>query len=86
MLDPQITPLVPVLKSYWLIVHVAIIVSSYGFFGLAALLGLIVLIIMLLKPNQKIETSIKEMSYVSEMSLTIGIYLLTIGTFLGGRW
>jgi cytochrome c-type biogenesis protein CcsB len=86
MLDPQITPLVPVLKSYWLIVHVAIIVSSYGFFGLSAVLGLFVLIIMLFKSNKKIETSIKEMSYVSEMSLTIGIYLLTIGTFLGGMW
>lgn len=86
MLDPQITPLVPVLKSYWLIVHVAIIVSSYGFFGLSAVLGFFALIIMLFKQNKKMEISIKEMSYVSEMSLTIGIYLLTIGTFLGGMW
>ncbi|MBS7333143.1 MAG: cytochrome c biogenesis protein CcsA [Weeksellaceae bacterium] len=86
MLDPQITPLVPVLKSYWLIVHVAIIVSSYGFFGLSAVLGIFALIIMLFRQNKKMETSIKEMSYVSEMSLTIGIYLLTIGTFLGGMW
>lgn len=86
MLDPQITPLVPVLKSYWLIVHVAIIVSSYGFFGLSAVLALFALIIMLFKQNKKMEISIKEMSYVSEMSLTIGIYLLTIGTFLGGMW
>ncbi len=86
MLDPQITPLVPVLKSYWLIVHVAIIVSSYGFFGLSAVLGFFALIIMMFKQNKKIEVSIKEMSYVSEMSLTIGIYLLTIGTFLGGMW
>lgn len=86
MLDPQITPLVPVLKSYWLIVHVAIIVSSYGFFGLGAVLGFFSLIIMLFKQNKKMEISIKEMSYVSELSLTIGIYLLTIGTFLGGMW
>ena len=26
------------------------------------------------------------MTYVSEMSLTIGIFLLTVGTFLGGMW
>src|SRR5690606_264503 len=31
LLDPQITPLEPVLKSYWLMVHVGIITSSYGF-------------------------------------------------------
>jgi len=86
MLDPQITPLVPVLKSYWLIVHVAIIVSSYGFFGLSAVLGIFALIIMLFKQNEKMKKSIKEMSYVSEMSLIIGLYLLTIGTFLGGMW
>lgn len=86
MLDPQITPLVPVLKSYWLIVHVAIIVSSYGFFGLSAVLAIFSLIIMLIKPNKKIDVSLKEMTYVSEMSLTIGVYLLTVGTFLGGMW
>ena len=30
-LDPQITPLVPVLKSYWLMIHVSVITASYGF-------------------------------------------------------
>ena len=86
MLDPQITPLVPVLKSYWLIIHVAIIVSSYGFFGLSAVLGIFSLLIMLFKSNDRIKVSLKEMAYVNEMSLTIGIFLLTVGTFLGGMW
>ena len=31
LLDPEITPLQPVLKSYWLMIHVAIITGSYGF-------------------------------------------------------
>ena len=43
-LDPEITNLVPVLKSYWLMIHVAIIVASYGFLALGALLGLIALV------------------------------------------
>ncbi|MEC9209816.1 MAG: cytochrome c biogenesis protein ResB, partial [Bacteroidota bacterium] len=42
-LDPEITNLVPVLKSYWLMIHVAIITASYGFFSLGAILGLIAL-------------------------------------------
>ena len=42
--DPEITNLVPVLKSYWLMIHVAIITSSYGFFALGAVLGIINLI------------------------------------------
>lgn len=43
-LDPQITPLVPVLKSYWLIIHVTIITASYGFFGLSFVIAMIVLV------------------------------------------
>jgi hypothetical protein len=38
-MDPQITNLVPVLKSYWLVIHVATITASYAFLGLGALLA-----------------------------------------------
>ncbi|RXJ45981.1 cytochrome c biogenesis protein [Gelidibacter gilvus] len=86
MLDPQITPLEPVLKSYWLMVHVGIITSSYGFFGLSAVLSSISLILFSVIPTTKIERSIKEMTIVNEMALTVGIFALAIGTFLGGMW
>ena len=89
-LDPQITPLVPVLKSYWLIIHVAIIVSSYGFFGLSMIIAVISLLFYIItnRANFKIHdsTTIRELTIVSEMSLTIGLYALTIGTFMGGIW
>ncbi|WP_018675600.1 c-type cytochrome biogenesis protein CcsB [Riemerella columbina] len=89
-LDPQITPLVPVLKSYWLTIHVAIITSSYGFFGLSFIIGIIVLLFYIIA-NQPLfkkhhDTTIKELTAVSEMSMTIGLFALTIGTFLGGVW
>ena len=41
-MDPEITNLVPVLKSYWLTLHVSVITGSYGFLGLGAILGLII--------------------------------------------
>ncbi|KEY19774.1 cytochrome c biogenesis protein CcsA [Kaistella antarctica] len=89
-LDPQITPLVPVLKSYWLIIHVAIITASYGFFALSMVIAMIVLFFYIFadKTIYKIhhDTTIKELTIVSEMSLTIGLYFLTVGTFLGGIW
>lgn len=88
-MNPQITPLVPVLKSYWLMIHVAIITSSYGFFGLSALIGMVVLLLYIIN-NKKIENklvaSVNELTIVNEMSLTVGLFLLTIGTFLGGIW
>src|SRR5690606_5062243 len=62
LLDPQITPLVPVLKSYWLMVHVGIITSSYGFFGLSAVIAVISLILLCFKPTTKIKKSIQEIT------------------------
>lgn len=88
-LDPEITQLVPVLKSYWLMIHVAIITGSYAFLGLGAILGLIIIFMyMFLTDNnkQKIMMTSKELTYVSEMTMTIGLFMLTIGTFLGGVW
>lgn len=89
-LDPQITPLVPVLKSYWLIIHVAIIVSSYGFFALSMIIAVITLFFFVIANKKTYEihhdTTLKELTIVSEMSLTIGLFALTVGNFLGGIW
>lgn len=86
LLDPQITPLEPVLKSYWLMVHVGIITSSYGFFGLSALISVISLALFCITPTAKIQKSIQELTIVNEMAVEIGLFALTAGTFLGGIW
>jgi len=88
-MNPEITNLVPVLKSYWLVVHVAIITASYGFFAMGALLGMLNLVLMILrnkKNNQSISLTILEVSYIVEMALIIGLFMLTIGSFIGGVW
>ena len=88
-INPEITNLVPVLKSYWLMVHVATIISGDGFFGLGSILSLLVLILYVLRGkngNENIDRSIKELTNLSEMGLIIGLFLLTIGNFLGGIW
>lgn len=88
-MDPQVTNLVPVLQSYWLTIHVAMITASYGFLGLGALLGMITLILFILKKPEnsaRLNLAIKELNAINEMSLIIGLVLLTIGNFLGGVW
>jgi len=88
-INPEITNLVPVLKSYWLMVHVATIISGDGFFGLGSILSLLVLILYIMRGkegNENIDRSIKELTNLSEMGLIIGLMLLTIGNFLGGVW
>ncbi|DAB28828.1 MAG: cytochrome C biogenesis protein [Sulfurimonas sp. RIFOXYD12_FULL_33_39] len=88
-MNPQVTNLVPVLNSYWLSIHVAVITASYGFLGLGALLGFITILLFILK-NEKnqahISLSIKELNAINEMSLMIGLAFLTLGNFLGGVW
>jgi len=88
-MDPEITHLVPVLKSYWLTIHVSVITASYAFFALSAILGLINLLLMIFKSTNsvtKFDLKIKELTVINKRSLIIGLYLLTIGTFLGGVW
>ena len=88
-LNPQITNLVPVLKSYWLMIHVAVITASYGFLGLGALLGLFNLILIIIYgrgESKDIKNAIKELTIITEITLLIGLALVTVGNFLGGVW
>ena len=88
-LDPEITPLVPVLKSYWLTIHVSLEAGSYGFLMLGAIIGLINLTLMLFLTEtnkDRIVRIIKEMSYISELTLVGGLFMVSIGTYLGGVW
>ena len=88
-LDPEITPLVPVLKSYWLTIHVSLEAGSYGFLMLGAIIGLINLILMIfLKESNKtrVKRIIQEMSYISELTLVGGLFMVSVGTYLGGVW
>lgn len=86
-IDPQITNLVPVLKSYWLTIHVSILTASYGFFGLAAILGFMTLIMFIFRTNRPhIDETIKTVVAITEIALIIGLAAVTIGNFLGGVW
>jgi cytochrome c-type biogenesis protein CcsB len=88
-IDPEISTLQPVLNSYWLMIHVAIIVASYGPFALGMILGVVSLLLILCtneKNKIKMDLNIKEITYINEMALTIGLIMLTIGNFLGGQW
>jgi cytochrome c-type biogenesis protein CcsB len=84
-IDPQITNLVPVLKSYWLLVHVAVITSSYGFLAVGSMLGLLNLFLFAINKD-KLQKQIKDFNNIIYVALYIGLALLSIGTFLGGVW
>jgi len=87
--DPRITPLPPVLKSVWLVIHVSVIISSYGFFIVSALLAFCTLWLFILKRARNadvFELNIQENTWINERLLIVGLTLLTIGNFLGAVW
>ena len=87
--DPAIANLVPVLDSYWLMIHVAVIVGSYGPLTVGMILGVTALLLMILtnkKNKKRMDLNLQELTIINELSLTIGLVMLTIGNFLGGQW
>ncbi|WP_372973897.1 cytochrome c biogenesis protein CcsA [Muriicola sp.] len=87
--DPAIANLVPVLDSYWLMIHVAVIVGSYGPLTVGMILGVVSLLLIILtnkKNKAKMDLNLKELTIINELALTVGVIMLTIGNFLGGQW
>ena len=87
--DPAIGNLVPVLDSYWLMIHVAVIVGSYGPLTVGMILGVVSLLLIILttkKNKNRMEINLKELTIINELAITTGLVMLTIGNFLGGQW
>lgn len=88
-MNPEITPLVPVLQSYWLMSHVSIIMIGYVFFALCALTGLFNLVLMCLVSSAnrvKLQFRVRELTVLNEMAMILGLFFMTAGTFLGAIW
>ncbi|MBD5165120.1 MAG: cytochrome c biogenesis protein CcsA [Helicobacter sp.] len=87
-MDPQIGNLVPVLKSYWLNIHVSVITASYGFLGLCFMLGALTLLLFIFRSAKypELDRTILTLHTINEMAMILGLAMLTIGNFLGGVW
>jgi cytochrome c-type biogenesis protein CcsB len=87
--DSAISPLAPVLKSRWLILHVSIAIIGYGFFAVGTALAFCNLLALSLPVSGKENRflfSVSIWSKITELSLWIGLFLLTIGCILGAIW
>ncbi|NLB25121.1 MAG: cytochrome c biogenesis protein CcsA, partial [Bacteroidales bacterium] len=70
-------------------IHVSVITSSYGFLGLSAFLGILVLILVIIRRSAnkgKVNLIIGQLTTINEMSAIAGLYFLTLGTFFGAIW
>lgn len=78
----QITPLMPVLQSPLLSVHVMTVMCAYALFALQLLLGIQSFLLIRNKRNDELE----RVTALSQMLLYPAVFLLTIGIFLGAVW
>lgn len=88
-MNPEITPLVPVLQSYWLMLHVAVIMTGYGFFAICGLTGLFNLSLMAGRTSgsrEKFNLIVRNLTLLNEMAMIVGLIFMTAGTFLGAVW
>ena len=77
--SPQIMPLMPVLQSPLLSIHVLSMMMSYTLFGLVAFNGIMGVCV----PGREAKESLRDVSLVV---LFPAVFLLTFGTFLGAVW
>ena len=88
-MNPEITNLVPVLKSVWLTIHVTVIMAGYGFLGLGSILGLLNIFLYASLGSSsvgRLRDVIVEVTRVNHLTLIVGLYFMTAGVFLGGVW
>lgn len=81
-MDPQITPLMPVLLSPWLSLHVSVIMMAYALYAFTCLCGLTALALM----RQRREEEVEKLTVLSRLLLFPATFLLGIGIFAGAVW
>ena len=78
----EITPLMPVLQSPLLSMHVMTVMCAYALFALQMLIGIYALYCSLFT----IHYSLERVTALSQLLLYPAVFLLTIGIFLGAVW
>lgn len=81
---PQITPLMPVLQSPLLCIHVLVIMIAYTLLAFTMLNGIAAVTIKVTRKNK--EEEIAELQKTSILMLYPAVFLLTAGIFIGAVW
>ena len=84
-MNPQITPLMPVLVSPLLSIHVSLIMIAYALFAFIMLGGVVALIAMRSKDKER-EESVEAITTLSKLLLYPAVLFLGVGIFIGAVW
>jgi len=73
-------------SQYWLIIHVLLVVGSYGAFALSGILGHVYLYLATFKKKNQTDPSMVLIAKIILQSMYAGLAMLIPGTILGGVW
>lgn len=82
--NPQITPLMPVLSSPLLSLHVVVIMLAYALLAFMMMNGVTALVLYGSTKTSSVE--IERLALISRILLYPAVFLLTIGIFIGAVW
>lgn len=82
--NPQITPLMPVLASPLLSVHVCVIMLAYSLLAFIMLNGVTALV--LIKKKGTDHFAVSQLTYMSRLMLYPAVFCLAAGIFIGAIW
>lgn len=88
-MNPQITPLMPVLLSPWLSLHVSLIMMSYALFSFMMLNGVTACVLWLTgRKRNPVKTAerVEGLELISRLFLYPATFFLGIGIFVGAVW
>jgi ABC-type transport system involved in cytochrome c biogenesis permease subunit len=77
------SPLMPVLISPWLTIHVAILMTAYSMLTFTFILALISIPLIILKRKQEL---VQNITKISQVFCIIGVVLLATGIIIGSAW
>lgn len=82
--NPSITPLMPVLSSPLMSIHVAVIMIAYSLFGFVMFNGLSAVILRY--SRRQCDEQIERLQVLSMLMLYPAVFLLAAGIFIGAIW
>lgn len=81
-MNPQITPLMPVLLSPWLSLHVSLIMTAYALYAFTFLCGITATLFHFQRRTKEVE----RLTVLSRLLLYPATFLLGAGIFVGAVW
>ena len=92
-MNPQITPLMPVLVSPWLSIHVSLIMMSYALLAFIMLNGILALCLRkketenhITRGDERQDNRVEQLTLLSRLLLYPATFFLGAGIFLGAVW